>query len=128
MKIEDLTIEEAKIKIDQANLLNKQIEIKKSELQQKMNRQKDEKVEIKSRKSTKLKNIQKEINKQGTQSGKEYKRKEKKRESDSFDKRIKLKEEEIKKTRNEIDKLKKNKANNVQIKELLNQHVKQLKK
>ena len=128
MKIENLTIQESEEKIDQANLHVKQIEIKKTELQQTLNKQKDEKTDLKNKKSTKLKSIQEEIKKQKTPTAKESKRKQKERESNSFDNRIKSKENEMKKTRDKIAELNSQKAHINKIKELLKQHVKQLKK
>ena len=95
MKIENLTIQESEEKIDQANLHVKQIEIKKTELQQTLNKQKDEKTDLKNKKSTKLKSIQEEIIKQKTPTAKESKRKQKERESNSFDNRIKSIENEV---------------------------------
>jgi hypothetical protein len=128
MKIENLTIQEAEEKIDQASLHVKQIEIKKTELQQTLNKQKDEKTDFKNKKSTKLKSIQEEIKKQRTPAAKESKRKQKVRESNSFDNRIKSKENEIRKTRDKITEINSEKAYINKIKELFKQHVKQLKK
>ncbi len=126
--INDLTIAEAEDAINEITQRNKVIDVKKPILQKKQNKQKDERVDLKDKKSERMKSIQSDAKKAKTKLAKENKRKQKERESNSFDRKIKSKEKEIRSTRGNIEDLNIEKKQNNQAIELLKQHIKKLKK
>lgn len=126
-RIEDLTIEEAKQAISEINLNKKQLDIRKAELRKKLNRLQVEKSSIKVAKTKKLKSIQEDISKAKTKSAKDLKKKEKVRESDSFDNRIKSKEREIQSETKRILEIDEQKAHLNKIIEQIKQHINRIK-
>lgn len=126
-RIEDLTIEEAKEFISKNTIKNKQLDIQKADLRKKLNRLKAEKKALKEAKSKKISSIQDDINKANTKSAKDIKRKEKKRESASFESRLKSKELEIQSIMNMVLEIDKEKAFRSTVIEEIKLHISKIK-
>lgn len=94
-KIGDLTLEEALKESDGLKLRKKQIDVTIADFKEKKAKLKSDKARIKDSKSIKMKALQDTINKTASKTAKDFKRKSKVRESESFDSQIKSKTNRI---------------------------------